>query len=54
VEDTGYRWEETSEGWLVVERGGQLATGPFYSKEKAREWFKDNLDIELDDANFVN
>lgn len=40
-------WEHTEEGWFVVEHEGQLTTGPFESKETARRFFLEELDITL-------
>lgn len=43
------QWERTSTGqWYVVEHGGMLKTGAFNSQDEAVEWFRRELDIELD------
>lgn len=41
-------WEHTSAGWWVVEQNGMLRTGPFSSKERARDWFRTKLEIKLE------
>jgi len=44
-------WEKTANGWwYVVEHDGQLKTGPFPTKEKARKWFKQELGIEIKES----
>ena len=51
---TEYTWEHLygpADGglWYVVEGKGSvsLRTGPFKTKEDARRWFRDELDVEL-------
>jgi hypothetical protein len=41
-------WEKLPDGrgW-VVEHDGMLRTGPFADWERAREWFREELDREL-------
>ena len=43
-----YTWKHEDVGWYVVEHGGMLQTGPFPTKEYAEEWFKRELDVELE------
>jgi hypothetical protein len=44
----GPLWEHTEEGWWVVENFGMLRTGPFASKDRARQWFYQELGIVLE------
>jgi hypothetical protein len=48
-----WTWEQTEHGWYVVEHGGMLKTGSFESKEAARQWFKEELEIELEEEAHV-
>ena len=42
------RWEQSEKGtWWLVEHDGQMRTGPFETKEKGREFFRKEFEIEL-------
>lgn len=46
----GFEWEQDqNRAWWVVEHNGALRTGPFDSKDRAREWFRSELDLELEE-----
>jgi hypothetical protein len=48
TEGVEWRWEHIKGGWhYVVEKQGNLRTGPFITKEKAIEWYRRELDVEL-------
>ena len=41
-------WEPTENGkFYVVEYGEMLKTGPFTTKERAQDWFRNELDREI-------
>lgn len=45
-----WTWEQTDGVWFVVEHDGMLKTGPFSTKEKAQEFFREEFDLELVEA----
>lgn len=44
-----YKWEHDASGWYVVEHDGKLRTGPFSTQAQGVEWFREELDVKIEE-----